>query len=146
MNLYAETSAVLSWLLGQDKGHRAYRALAEAELVFTSDLTLIECDRVLHRSAVMGQLEESVAIEARTIVETASAHWTLCAMDAEIVEVSRRRFPHEPIRSLDAIHLATAVFFRNLAPDICMLSFDEWIRRNAAALGFRIIPADVLQS
>ena len=146
MNLYAETSAVLSWLLGQDSGYRAYQALAEAELVFTSDLTLIECDRVLHRAAVTGQLDESVAIEARTIVETASAHWTLCAMDAEIVEASRRRFPHEPIRSLDAIHLSTAVFVRNLAPDVCMLSFDERIRQNAAALGFRIIPEEVLNS
>ncbi len=32
--------------------------------------------------------------------------------------------------------------FVNLAPDVCMLSFDERIRQNAAVLGFRIIPEE----
>ena len=140
VELYAETSAVLSWLLHQNRGDEAYRALTQAAYVYTSDLTLIECDRVLHRAAVLGELDESTAADARAAVETAAAHWTICAIDTEVVEGSRRRFPHEPVRTLDAIHLSTAVFVRNLAPEARVLSLDERIRRNAEALGFEVGP------
>ena len=73
--------------------------------------------------------------------DTASAHWTLHGIDAEIVHRARRSFPHEPIRALDAIHLATALTVRNLSPDVQVLSFDERIRDNAATLGFQVAPA-----
>ena len=103
LNLYVETSAVLSWLLEEGRRNASRRALAQADRIFTSDLTLIECDRVLHRAAATGRLDEATAGEIRTAAGTASAYWTLCAIDVEIVESARRRFPHEPVRSLDAI-------------------------------------------
>ena len=62
-------------------------------------------------------------------------------MDAEIVHRSRRSFPCEPIRALDAIHLATALSVRTLSPDVRVLSFDDRIRDNAASLGFQVAPA-----
>ena len=61
-------------------------------------------------------------------------------MDAEIVQRSRRSFPCEPIRALDAIHLATALAVRSLSPDVHVLSFDDRIRDNAASLGFQVVP------
>ena len=39
MNLYAESSAVLAWLLGEDHGGEAQREIAAADLVLTSELT-----------------------------------------------------------------------------------------------------------
>lgn len=50
MILYAESSAVLAWLLGEEMGEPVRQLLAAAEGVVTSELTLLECDRVLHRS------------------------------------------------------------------------------------------------
>ena len=132
---------MLSWLLEAGRGSQSQQALAQAERVFTSDLTLIECDRVLHRAAVAGRIEEEAAAETRTLVATASAFWTLCSIDAEIVEMARRRFPSEPVRSLDAIHLATALFVRSMAPDLLVLSVDERVRRNSEALGFEVLPS-----
>ena len=44
MNVYAESSAVLAWLLGESDGEDARDQLSAARLVLTSDLTLIECD------------------------------------------------------------------------------------------------------
>ena len=124
----------------ESRGSESRQALAHADRVFTSDLTLIECDRVLHRAAATGQLDEAAAVEIRTIVASASAYWTLCAIDAEIVESARRRFPREPVRSLDAIHIATAVFVRGMVPDVHVLSVDERVRSNAHALGFDVLP------
>ena len=56
-NLYAESSAILAWLLGEDGGDEVRQALQTAQLVVTSDLTLIECDRVLQRGQARGGAE-----------------------------------------------------------------------------------------
>lgn len=45
MTLYAESSAVLAWLLGEKSGEAIRRALLGADLVVASDLTVFECDR-----------------------------------------------------------------------------------------------------
>ena len=141
MNLYAETSAVMAWLPDEERGDGARAQLAAADVIFTSDLTLIECDRALRRAVATGRIAASESSELQAIIHTASAHWTLHGMDADIVHRSRRSFPHEPIRALDAIHLATALAVRNLAPDVQVLSFDDRIRDNAASLGFQVAPA-----
>ena len=141
MNLYAETSAVVSWLLDEERGDSAWSQLTAAATVSTSDLTLIECDRTLRRAAATGRLTANESSRMQAVVDTASAHWTLHGMDAEIVHRSRRAFPREPIRALDAVHLATALAVRNLFPDVRVLSFDDRIRSNAAALGFNVVPS-----
>jgi hypothetical protein len=43
--VYAESSAVLSWLLGEPRGSAVQQALATAVFMMTSDLTLSQCDR-----------------------------------------------------------------------------------------------------
>lgn len=141
MNLYAETSAVVAWLLDEEHSDRVWAQLAAADVIFTSDLTLIECDRVFRRAAAIGRLTAGESLQLQTIIDTASAHWTLLAMDAEIVQRSRRSFPCEPIRALDAIHLATALAVRNLSPGVQVLSLDARIRDNAASLAFPVAPA-----
>ena len=141
MNLYAESSAVLAWLLGEDGGNDVRERLSAARLVLTSDLTLIECDRVLHRAVALGELNESEAAGRRTTAATTAEHWAVFAIDAEIVERTRRAFPREPIRTLDAVHLSTALVARALVTDLQLLSLDERIRANAAELGFDLLPA-----
>jgi hypothetical protein len=42
VNIYAESSAVLAWLLGEVSGRRVREVLRHAELVMASDLVLIE--------------------------------------------------------------------------------------------------------
>ena len=140
MNVYAESSAVLAWLLGEDRGGRAEQEIAGADLVVTSDLTLIECDRVLNRAAALGGRSDAEAARRRAIVSAASEHWVVLAIDSEVVARSRQGFPREPVRTLDAIHLSTALLARNLVTELQVLSLDERIRGNAAALGFDVAP------
>ena len=142
MNLYAESSAVLAWLLGDEGGNDARERLSAAGLVLTSDLTLIECDRVLYRAAALGELSETDALGRRTLLSTASEHWVVFAIDGEMAARARRPFPREPIRTLDAIHLSTALVARSLVPGLQLLTLDERIRSNAVALGFDIVPAE----
>jgi predicted nucleic acid-binding protein len=141
VNVYAESSAVLSWLLGEPSGVAVRETLADAELVLASELTLVECDRVLIRAAAGGQLTEADAADRRARLRQATEHWTILTLDDEIVERARRPFPHEPIRTLDAIHLATAVAARGTVPGTKLLSLDDRIRRSGAALGLEVLPA-----
>lgn len=108
--------------------------------MLTSDLTLIECDRVLHRASVLGELSGVEALRRRSILSTAAEHWAVFAIDGEVTERARRPFPREPLRTLDAIHVATALAVRSLVTELRLLSLDGRVRRNAIALGFEVVP------
>lgn len=140
MNVYAESSAVLAWLLGEKTGHSVREVLRHADLVMASDLTLVECDRVLIRAVTTGEIEEAAAADRRTHLNVAANHWHLWRLSPEIVERARHPFPAEPIRTLDAIHLASALAARAAAPGLALLSLDDRIRRAAKELGFRVQP------
>lgn len=141
MNLYAESSAVLAWLLDEKSASDARQALAAAEIIVASDLTLIECDRVLLRAAALGELTEAEAADRRAHLATAAGHWQILRVAPEVVERARQPFPGEPIRTLDAIHLASALAARTAIVGLKLLSLDDRVRKAAKKLGLDIIPA-----
>lgn len=140
MTVYAESSAVLAWLLGEDPGDAVRGALAGADVVIASDLTLVECDRVLIRATALGELPEAEAADRRARLAAAAAHWQVLKLGADIVDRARRPFPGEPIRTLDAIHLASAVVARSVSAGLDLLSLDGRIRASAKNMGFRVQP------
>lgn len=140
MNLYAESSAVLAWLLGESQGEPIREILSTARLILASDLTLIECDRVLIRALMIGEVSEAQILDRRAHLNRAAAHWNILRLDAEIVERARRPFPGEPVRTLDAIHLASALVARSIIPGIRLLSLDQRIRASGNALGLELLP------
>ena len=143
MDLYAESSAVLAWLLDEGRdGLDVQTLLAGASSVIASDLTLIECDRVLARAAAAGEISESDAAERQARHNAASAHWAILGIEEDVVERARRPFPLEPIRTLDAIHLASALVARRAIPGLTMLSLDGRVRRAAHRMGIPLVPPE----
>ena len=140
MNLYAESSAVLAWLLGEETGRSVRNVLQHTEIVMTSDLTLIECDRVLIRALTTGEIDEAAVADRRAHLNAAASHWHLWRVSPDIVERARLPFPAEPIRTLDAIHLASALAARSAIPGVELLTLDDRIRRAAKQLGFQVQP------
>ena len=140
MNIYAESSAVLAWLLGEEAGHSVREVLCGAELVMASDLTLLECDRVLIRAITLGETDEATAADRRAYLNAAAAHWHLWRVSSDIIDRARHPFPAEPVRTLDAIHLASALAVRSAVPGVELLSLDDRIRRTGEQLGFRVQP------
>jgi predicted nucleic acid-binding protein len=138
--LYAESSAVLGWLLGEPTAGTVREHLASAPLVVVSELTLIECDRVLNRGVALDELAEVDAASRRAVLARASQHWVVFRLEAEVAERSRRPFPHEPVRTLDAIHLATALVARALVPGLALLTLDARVRASGSQLGFEVLP------
>ena len=143
MNIYAESSAVLAWLLGEEAGDAVREVLQHAELVMASDLTLVECDRVLIRAVATGEIDEAAAADCRALLNAAAGHWHVWRVSTEIVDRARHPFPNEPIRTLDAIHLASALAVRSAIPGVEILSLDDRIRRAGKQLGFRLAPEKV---
>jgi hypothetical protein len=70
------------------------------------------------------------------------------AQRREIVELERqlrrgraqRPFPVGPVRTLDALHLASALVARSVAPGLRLLTLDQRIRENGARLGLAPLP------
>lgn len=140
MNLYAESSAVLSWLLAEREASHVYPLIRSADIIVSSDLTLVECDRALIRATALGKLTETEAIDRSRELNTTIATWNMFRIGTEIVQRARRPFPGEPIRTLDAIHLASALAARAAMPDLQILTLDDRIRNAARDLGFSLQP------
>lgn len=141
MRIYAESSAILAWLLGEAVGEVARHHLVGAESVFTSSLTLVECERALIRARILEEVAEAELADRRRILAKASAHWHRVPLRDEILDRAKRPFPDEPVRTLDAIHLASALVARSAVPDVALLTLDRRIREASVGLGFEVVPS-----
>lgn len=141
--LYAESSAILNLLLGEPGSDQVAEALGQAGRVVVSELALAETHRTLLRARAAGKLDDEELDQARGELEHAGLGWSLQRLDAETYLRLRRPFPEEPIRTLDALHLAGALAARREIPEIRLLSLDRRVRENARALGFAVEPATV---
>jgi len=138
--VYAESSAVLSWLLGERRAAEVAVVLDEAELVLTSVLTGVECSRALVRGATAGTLGRA---DARLLAETLAAveaTWHLVEVGDRVRARAGAPLPVEPVRALDALHLASAALVREEYGGVAVLSLDDRIRVNAAAMGMQVLP------
>lgn len=138
MIVYAESSAVLAWLLGEPTAPAVRETLRRAERVVASTLTPLECARALARGVALGTLDRDAARAAERLLTGAARGWALLELTGPPVERAARRFPHEPVRTLDALHLATALEFQAALGTLTVLSLDARIRENAAALGMAL--------
>ena len=141
MNLYAESSAVLAWLLDEPSAATVRQLLSASEITVSSDLTLIECDRVLLRAVALKELTEAEAADRRAHLAVAAAHWQVLRIAPEIVDRARQSFPGEPIRTPDAIHLASLMLGRSAVRGLALLSLDDRVRKAAKGLGVDVVPA-----
>jgi len=58
-----------------------------------------------------------------------------------VLRRAREELPEEPVRSLDAIHLACLRVLDDELGGFEVASCDDRVRRNATALGFAVVPA-----
>ena len=143
MILYAESSAILCWLMDEPSAAAVREILAAAETIVSSDLTLIECDRVLLRAQTLAELTEVEVADRRAHIAAVSAHWQILRISPDVVARAREPFPGDPIRTLDAIHLACALVARTAVAGLELLSLDSRVRNAGKKLGFGVIPAQI---
>ena len=142
-SVYAESSAVLRWLLGTPEASSIQAALGSAGEVVTSALTAAEVHRTLRRLAAAGTLTPEARDRAIARFSQASARWIVYSVTDEVLGRAGEAFPLEPLRTLDALHLATAELHGREVRTAAVLSFDARVRENALAMGLVVVPAEL---
>ena len=138
--IYAETSAVLGWLLGEKGALKPAAVIDSADKVVTSALTVLEASRGLLRAVGQRRVTSAAAGSLKGLLAQAAAQWDLMEITAEIRARAAEPFPAEPVRTLDAIHLVTALEFAKIYPAVSILSSDSRILANLEPLG--LTPAE----
>ena len=112
--------------------------LRDAKRVVSSNLTIVECERALSRLAAEGGALDVSA--PRMAVGDIAAGWSLFDMDEAIRARAGQPFPAEPVRTLDAIHLATLLAVRDRLGSVHLLTRDARMLSNARALAIPTVP------
>lgn len=102
----------------------------------TSEVTDLECRRVLDRIRIEENLpDEEVAMRYDELGKIFDA-FEVIALSKNVLARARDSFP-TVLRTLDAIHLSSALLFRSLEDQrCCFLTLDRQQRIAAQALGF----------
>jgi predicted nucleic acid-binding protein len=135
--MYVETSALLRTVL---EGDETLRPLVLGAGRYTSALTFAEAARAILRATRDGRLDARGAREARKRVAEFGRACAIVTVDDVVLERAGQELPVEPVRTLDAIHVATILALNAAAIEIDVLSTDGRVRENAAALGFAVFP------
>jgi uncharacterized protein len=133
---YVESSALVAALLEQDAA--ALDSLRSATPQITSALTFAEAARAIVRARVGERL---TAEDERAAVRALRRYERRCYIvnvTDDILARVRRAFPVEPIRTLDALHLATAESIGEPPQLVTIVTRDRRVRDNALALGYQV--------
>lgn len=134
-SLYVETSALLAWLLGEPEEEKIRAEVDAAEAIMTSALTFVEAERALARAVASDVLREADSNRLRGLLARQRASWFVMAVSKEVLDRAGKSFPNEPVRTLDAIHLASALALAEAQAELRILTLDRRIGENATALG-----------
>jgi predicted nucleic acid-binding protein len=133
---YIETSALLVAVV--DREPEAIEQLRADGQRVTSALTFAEAARAIVRGRVTDQLTEGQARAAARALRTFERRCLVIAVTDEVLARVRRPFPIEPIRTLDAIHLATAELVGEPPALMTIVTRDRRVEQNARALGYSV--------
>jgi len=126
---------VLRWLFGEPDGREVRAALTGASKVTCSRLTTIETRRVIRRAERETRITAAQRADILAVFAQAASTWAILELVDDVARRAEEGFPSEPVRTPDAIHLASALFLRESFPDLVVLTADDRIRTNAAQLG-----------
>ena len=102
----------------------------------TSALTLAEAGRAIIRARATGRLNTEQEQEAVRALQTFAQRCFILDVERAVLARVRRPFPVEPIRTLDAVHLATLELLGEAPQLVRIVTRDDRVRDNARSLGF----------
>jgi predicted nucleic acid-binding protein len=139
LTLYVETSALLRILVEDDTS--LLGELSRADRLLASALTFVEAQRGLRRANREKRMGAAALREAQKWMRFFQRSCEIIALDDRILERAKEEFPVEPLRTLDAIHLASAIDWDEGPGPVTVLSVDDRVRKNVEALGLGLAPA-----
>ena len=137
MTAYIDTSVVLRIALGEPQPLREWRSLERA---ISSELVRVECLRTIDRARLLLPLSDDEVAERREAVLAILRGFHIARLDDHVLARAADPFP-TLIRTLDALHLATAQLVRSEHADLVFATHDRQLGMAARAIGFEVIGA-----
>jgi predicted nucleic acid-binding protein len=133
---YIESSALVAALLEHDA--EALRSLRAQARHITSALTLAETARAIVRARVGERLTPDAERAAVRALRRFERRCYVVAVTDDVLARVRRRFPVEPVRTLDAVHIATVESLGEPPQLLAIVTRDHRVGEHAKALGYLV--------
>jgi predicted nucleic acid-binding protein len=138
MIVYLDASVALRLVLGEPNRLAEWRRVESA---VASALTEVECLRTLDRLSRLGSLSEDDVAARRLAVYRLLEAVEVVDMGRPVLRRASEPFP-TPLGTLDAIHLSTAIAWRDgRNNDLTMATHDTALAMAARAVGLEVIGA-----
>ena len=135
MTAYIDSSVLLRKLLKQEKDLPSMDQWRDA---ITSTLTIVECRRSIDRSRILHLLNDEEMATSLGGLREMVASLQRVDLTENVLEKASESYP-TTLGALDAIHLATALLWREGANrELIFLTHDRQQGLAAKALGFRV--------
>jgi predicted nucleic acid-binding protein len=136
---YFDTSALVKRYI-DEAGRRGVLQLLRRHDCVTSAVLPVELRSALRRRISEGTLDAARLPEILKRVTTDRAYWTLVEIGNDVLAAAEALVSTHPLRTLDAIHVASAQLFaaRTTASELIFVSADVRQTAAAAAVGMTI--------
>lgn len=132
--LYLDTSAVLRAVLESGTTPEMEQAIGAADTLITSRLSLVEAERAFIRLRASGGTSEEQLADAGRELDALWARCEIWELSARVCEVALSVAPSKPLRTLDALHLATYLLARRRISHLELLTADQRLEEAARAV------------
>jgi predicted nucleic acid-binding protein len=134
MVAYVDTSVLLRHIL---LGDSSIQQVLACERIISSELLEIESRRVIHRYRIDGEIDDEGLVQANSRLNAVLSGISLLALSSAVKRRAMGAFPVH-VKTLDALHLASALVYTDTSPErnVLIFSFDTGMNRCASALGF----------
>jgi predicted nucleic acid-binding protein len=130
---YVDASVLLRIVFGEPDPLPGWRELNPV----SSALIRVECLRVIERARLTLRTDDEQSARQRVDVLDAMTTFRLAAVTPSILDRAADPFPTS-IGTLDALHLATALEWRTIYPDLAVATHDRELATAARAVGFAV--------
>ena len=138
MIVYADSSVLLRLVLGQTDALAEWKQVGVA---ISSALAEVECLRTLDRLRLADDLSDEVLAARRQAIYDLIESIELAALTSSVLARAAQPFP-TALRTLDAIHLATALLWKeHRGTDLVMATHDRALAIGARAMGLQVVGA-----
>ena len=131
--VYLDTSAVLRAALETGTTPDLETRIRTAPVLVTSRLALVESARVLVRLRTTERVAEQRLADAEREIDAVWARCEIWELTRTVCDLARHVAPTKPLRSLDALHLATFVLARRKLEGLELVSVDSRLTDAAAS-------------
>ena len=135
MRVYFDSSVILRVVLGERGRLAEWSRTSEA---VTSEITRVECLRVLDRLRLADDMTERELVRRRATAMTVLSGFELVRLNRAVLDRAAAPFPMQ-IRTLDALHLASALLVRTQYPALRFATHDADLGATALAEGLPVI-------